>query len=281
MTYKTILAVAEYTEAPPANLAAVVDLARQLDAHLTVLLVGAVPPLPFYGYGGAGYAKIWLEEEKERAARLIGSAEMFRQMLNREDISYDVRPHQAIMVREDNLVARHAIYADIAVILRSGPGPLSLFEHQAIDGTVFDSGRPALLLPVGGDVSLRGRHVLVAWNSRPEAAEALADALPFLKAAELVTILIVDPVSGPDDHGEDPGADIALVLARHGVAAEVRRADAGAHTVSEVIRREAVAVGADMIVMGAYGHSRMKQYVLGGTTRDMFETTALPLLVAH
>ncbi|MEP0454218.1 MAG: universal stress protein, partial [Roseibium sp.] len=223
MSFKTILAVAEFTEDVKSRLQSAVDLARTQDAHLAVLLVGEVPSLPFYGYGGAGYTKVWMEEGEERVAALKALQEDVDAALAKEGISFDVRAHQAIVAREDNLVARHAIYSDLAVILRSGDGELNTVERQAIDGALFDSGRPLLFLPKPDVPQTVGQNILVAWNSRAEAAEALSDAMPFLLGADKVTLLLVDPVSGPDDHGKSPGADMALVLARHDVEVEVRQ----------------------------------------------------------
>ncbi|MEP2456178.1 universal stress protein [Roseibium sp.] len=281
MSFKTILAVAEFTEDVKSRLQSAVDLARTQDAHLAVLLVGEVPSLPFYGYGGAGYTKVWMEEGEERVAALKALQEDVDAALAKEGISFDVRAHQAIVAREDNLVARHAIYSDLAVILRSGDGELNTVERQAIDGALFDSGRPLLFLPKPDVPQTVGQNILVAWNSRAEAAEALSDAMPFLLGADKVTLLLVDRVSGPDDHGKSPGADMALVLARHDVEVEVRQVSTNGSTIAEVLNREAKTLGADLIVMGARGHSRMRQTILGGTTREMLEETACPLFLAH
>ncbi|WP_417686124.1 universal stress protein [Roseibium sp.] len=281
MAFKTILAVAEYSKDVKAAIKAVSGLARAADAHLSVLLVGEAPSLPFYGYGGAGYTRVWIEESEERAEGLKAARDDVEAMLSAEGVSFDVRAHQAIVAREDNLVARHAIYADLTVILRSGEGDLTSVEQQAIDGAVFDSGRPVLYMPrpfAGREI---GRRVLVAWNSRAEAAEAVSDAMPFLTAAEKVTLLTVDPVSGPEDHGEQPGADMALVLARHGINVEARTAQSDGRLVSEVILDEAKALDADLVVMGAYGHSRVRETILGGTTSEMLENSKLPLFLAH
>lgn len=281
MSFKTLLAVVEYGDQLTDCLSAPIELTRTFDAHLTVLVVGEVPPLPFYGYGGQGYLGVWLKEGEDRARNVQEAARSLEERLERAGISYDVRPHQAIVAREDNLVARHAIYSDLPMLVRTGEGPLTSLERQAIDGALFDSGRPLMLLPRRAQVWTPGGSIMAAWNSRPEAAEALADALPLLKAAGKVILLVVDPETGPDDHGEDPGADIALVLARHGLAVEVCRAASAGRAVSDVLRAEAVRLGIDLIVMGAYGHSRLKQTILGGTTRNMLENSPIPLFMAH
>ncbi|ADZ69806.1 universal stress protein [Polymorphum gilvum] len=281
MSFKTLLAVVDGAAADTLELAPAVGLARALDAHLSVLVVGEVPPLPFYGYGGQGYAQIWLEESERREARLKAAGAAVEARLACEGLSFDVRPRLAIAEREDNLVARHAIYADLVVLLRAVAGDLGGVEYQVVDGALFDSGRPVLVVPAGiGDRPI-GRRVMVAWNSRRTAARALADALPLLLRAEEVTLVLVDPVSGPENHGDDPGADMALVLARHGLKVTVTPVPSGGKPAGEALLATAEDIGADLIVMGAYEHSRLREAILGGTTRAMLERTGIPLFLAH
>lgn len=281
MSFKTILAVVELSDSLEGKLRNTVDFVRRFDAHLAILLVGEATQLPFYGYGGEGFSKIWVTESEACAAALRNASGEIERFLTREGISFDVRAHQAIVQREDNLVARHAMYSDLTVIIRSAGDTRSTVERQAIDGALFDSGRPILYMPDPDGTDVIGKHVLVAWNSRAEAAEALSDALPILKNADSVTLLIVDPVVGPDDHGEDPGADMALVLARHGINVEVRSIEAAGRLTSTVLQDEAKHLQSDLIVMGAYGHSRVRQNILGGTTREMLETSDVPLFLAN
>ncbi len=281
MSYKTVLAVVDIASDLKKSLAGAVEVARWQKAHLAVLLVSESESLPFYGYGGAGYTEIWLKEGEARAAALKEMADAADAYLSGEDLSFDVRAHQAIATRQDNLVARHAIYSDLTVIYRAEKDDLSTVESQAIDGALFDSGRPLLFVPDGASSGLPGKNVLIAWNSRAEAAEAVKDAVPILKDAEQVTLLVVDPVTGPDDHGEEPGADMALVLARHMIKVSVRPVVSEGKDISQVIQSEAEQTGADLIVMGAYGHSRVRQNILGGTTRHMLENCSIPLFLAH
>lgn len=281
MSFKTVLAVVDFESDLKESLQSSIQIARWFDAHLAVLLVGEVEPLPFYGYGGQGYTEIWVKEGEERAAALQQAADDVEALLAKEGISFDVRPHQSIVAREDNLVARHAIYADLTIIRRAEGDGLSTIETQAIDGALFDSGRPLLFVPIGKEPATLGRSIMIAWNSRREAAEAVSDALPLLEKADKVVLLVVDPEIGPEDHGEVPGADMALVLARHGVTVEVRSASSDDREISTVLQDEAADLGADLIIMGAYGHSRMRENILGGTTLDMLEKSKVPLFLAH
>lgn len=281
MPFKTILAVVEYTDVERQKLRAAVDLCHALNAHLSVLVVGQVPGLPFYGYGGQGYAKIWVEESEQRLRALRGSGEKVKDILKQESVSFDVRPGLAVAERQDNLVARHAIYSDLTVILRSRSGTLTALENQTVDGALFESGRPLLLMPQPDVPKPRFRRVLVAWNAKREVARALADAMPFLLKSEEVCLMVIDPEVGLQDHGEEPGADMAPILTRHGLNVSVKAIASEGRFVSDVILTEADQFGADLVIMGAYGHSRLRENILGGTTREMLENSPLPVFLSH
>jgi nucleotide-binding universal stress UspA family protein len=125
------------------------------------------------------------------------------------------------------------------------------------------------------------QRIVAAWKPTSEAARAFHDALPFFLGAEMVDILVIDPVIGERGHGEQPGADIAMHLTRHGVRVNVVVAPAGGDSVSGAINRHAAARGADMIVAGGYGHSRFREWALGGATRELLESATLPILFSH
>ncbi|CTQ46917.1 universal stress protein [Roseibium aggregatum] len=280
MTYKTILAITEL-DVSTETVGKAVTVARAFEAHLTVLPIGEVPQLPFYGSGGHGYIEIWAKEFDQRKIELTSLASRIEAQLAREGISFDVRPSLSSTARQDNLVARHAIYCDLAVVLRSVEQELNSVEKNAIDGALFDSGRPVLYVPNSFKADRIGTKVAIAWNSRREAARAVSESLPFLKSAEEITLLLVDPVVGDNDHGEDPGSDIATVLARHGLGISVQSVASADRPVSEALLDSVRELGADLLVMGAYGHSRLRENILGGTTREMLEQTVIPLLLSR
>jgi nucleotide-binding universal stress UspA family protein len=123
--------------------------------------------------------------------------------------------------------------------------------------------------------------VLVGWDSSREATRAINDAMPLLQAAQAVTVLAIDPTDGPAGHGEMPGADIALHLARHGVKATIESTVSAGIGIGNVLLSRASDLGADLLVMGAYGHSRVRELVLGGSTRTVIESMTLPVLMSH
>jgi nucleotide-binding universal stress UspA family protein len=141
-------------------------------------------------------------------------------------------------------------------------------------------GRPVLVVPHIG-AKPPGKVVLLCWNASREAARAAADSLPFLKAAEKVIILAVDPATSSAGHGAEPGADVAAWLSRHGVKVTVQRDVAADSDVGGVILSRAADHDADLIVMGIYGHSRMREMVLGGVSRTLLRSMTVPVVMAH
>lgn len=126
-----------------------------------------------------------------------------------------------------------------------------------------------------------GKVVMVCWNASREAARAVVDALPFLRAAEKVIVLAVNPEMSAAGHGAEPGADVAAWLSRHGVRVTVQRDVAPDADVGAVILSRAADHGVDLIVMGIYGHSRMREMVLGGASRSLLASMTVPVLMAH
>jgi nucleotide-binding universal stress UspA family protein len=178
--------------------------------------------------------------------------------------------------------ALHARYADLAILGQLDPdrGDSELTKPRP-EQVALVSGRPVLVVPYAGHFDSIGRRVLVAWNASREAARAVSDAMPLLAAAELVTVLTIDPREGPNGHGEIPGADISLHLARRGVKAETDRTVSAGLPVGEVMLSRAADLGADLIVMGAYGHSRARELLLGGATRSLLRSMTVPVLMSH
>ena len=146
---------------------------------------------------------------------------------------------------------------------------------------VLSSGRPVLVIPYIGVHRDIGRIATVAWDAGREAARAVADSLPLLEAAEQVHVLVVNPVKGSHAHGAEPGADIALSLARHDVKTEVHAIPAPDIEVGEAILSWLSDSGSDLLVMGAYGHARLRELVLGGVSRLILQSMTVPVLMAH
>jgi nucleotide-binding universal stress UspA family protein len=177
-------------------------------------------------------------------------------------------------------VGVHAYYADLVVIARPEPAGQTAGPPGLAESLVLSSGRPIILFPPRSTVS-RVRRILVAWNARREAIRAVADALPLLVKAEAVEVLVVNPQHHSADHGREPGADIARHLARHGAQVEVRRLSSGGEEVGRVLLSQAAAFGADLVVMGAYGHSNISEWVFGSVTRTVLREAGMPVLMSR
>jgi len=174
----------------------------------------------------------------------------------------------------------HAHYADLTVVARPDPGGQTAGPLGLGESLVFTSGRPVILFPPRGTAS-RVRRILVGWNAGRESVRAVADAMPLLVRAEAVEVLVVDPESRRSGHGQEPGADIARHLARHGVQVEVRRRLSEGEDVGRVLLSQAAAFGADLMVMGAYGHSYLNEWIFGGVTRTVLHEANLPVLMSR
>ena len=154
-------------------------------------------------------------------------------------------------------------------------------KDQVLDGAMFRSGRPVLVVPEIAKATLSPEHISIAWDGGLEAARAVGYSLGMLAEAKAVHIVMVDPVSGEQGHGAEPGADLATYLARHGVNAIVDRVASSGRPVSDVLTGHATDNDCGMIVMGAYGHSRLRERIFGGVTQSMLARITIPLLMAH
>ena len=179
------------------------------------------------------------------------------------------------------MAAVHARYADLAILGQADPddpaAPSDLPEQ-----VIMGSGRPVIIIPYAGTFTSLGKKIMVAWNASREATRAVNDALPLLERAESVRVISINPHDTPSwGHGAIPGADISLHLARHGVRAEIESINAGDVRVDDALLSRAFDEGADLIVMGGYGHSRLGEFVLGGATRHILRQITIPIFMSH
>lgn len=177
----------------------------------------------------------------------------------------------------DHELIQSARYSDLAIVgQRDEEGDRSRWLPL-----LLSSGSPTLVLPERWRARTFGARPIIAWNASREAHRAVREALPLLVRAQAVTIVIVDPHVGDSGHGEEPGADVARYLARHGIQATVKQVAAANVDPAAVILECAAETDADLIVMGAYGHSRFTEFVLGGVTRTMLRRMPMPVLMAN
>ena len=195
-------------------------------------------------------------------------------------MSYDVQEVYTEFAWADQDIAERALYADLVLIGPQAAGNEEL-RRRVIDGALFQSPTPMLVNPSSKTIGLAPKAILLAWDSSDEAARAARQSIDFLQAADAVHVTLVDPLASSSVNGEEPGADVATFLARHGVKVNVDRVASGGRRVDETLRQHALDISADMIVMGAYNHPRLQQRLFGGVTRSMLEDSNIPLFLAH
>ncbi|SNT68797.1 universal stress protein [Paracoccus seriniphilus] len=279
MAYKTILTVLT-AEDHISHLEAATVLAAREDAHLDVLCIGADHSNAGYYFPGAA-PYVYQSAIDDATKRAKDLEEMVRNhMSGTSDIRWSVESAVAQTGSISSLVAMQARFSDLTVLGRPyGEGAGGDLE-VVIEAALFQGGCPVLVVPETGLPAEPPRHIMIAWNQSAEAMTATRRALPLLKQAETVEVTLVDPSpSGPER--SDPGGALTQMLSRHGVRAEIAVLARMEPAISDELIRRAAEIGADMIVMGAYGHSRFREAILGGATRNMLKKTALPVLMAH
>jgi nucleotide-binding universal stress UspA family protein len=175
----------------------------------------------------------------------------------------------------------HARYADLVVLGQTDPNePFTPALVDLPQYVVLNSARPVLIVPYIGQFSEMRSRVLVAWDASPSATRAVTNALPLLKRAGRVDVAVLNAEAQPDAHGEQPGADIALYLARHGVKVNVitRSTKTG---IGDALLSMVAELGSSLLVMGGYGHTRFREILLGGATRTILESMTVPVLMSH
>lgn len=263
-----------------AALDAAMAVAKAHDAHICALvtLEHPMPLVTEFGYVPVEASQRQLDETRAAAEAQAARA---RAHLAREAVSSEVRLTEVMLLWSEETAALHARHADLSVI--GGPDPAQAVPRFALTfkSLLLQSGRPVLVLPMGATLSLPPRRVVLAWKHTREAARALHDALPLFANATEVEVLMIDPEVAEGRHGEQPGADIARHLTRHGLSVNVVAMPREGRSVGESLLRHVQDVDADLLVMGGYGHPRWREVVLGGATRTVLEGARRPVLFAH
>ncbi len=275
MALKNILVHVTNSDEAKARVEAAFSLAADHDAHLTGLGVRSVTQIP--GYAASRIPpQVFREVEARQEADVKAARKLFDSAAARAGWSDRSGWLDGAGLPSD-VVGLHARYTDLTVV---GQQPLTGADNPEegfADLLVMHSGRPVLVFPHVGAKSPIGRHIVVAWNASREAARAVGDAMPLLESSDTVDILSIEP----EGIGDLPGADIAQHLARHGIKAEAKRSVANKVDAGDVLLNFVSDSGADLVVMGAYGHSRVREMIMGGVTRHMLEHMTVPVLMSH
>jgi nucleotide-binding universal stress UspA family protein len=287
MTIKTILTALSGAEPDRRRLDASFAVARRFAAHIDALHARGDPrnavPITVEGMSGALVEDIMRAAERDAAERAQAARATFDRWRADAGATLAERPTDGVEVtaswyeemgREDDLIARYGRLADL--IVESRPTESDFTAETSVEAAIFDTGRPVLLVAPEPGAEL-GETVAIFWNGSAQAARAVAGALPLLSQATRVHVLWVDEALGP----EPAQKGLPDYLAWHGVNASVSKFQPDYRSVGEALLQEADRVGADLLVMGAYTHSRIRQMVLGGVTKHVLGHAAIPVLLAH
>jgi len=255
------------------------NLAERFEAHVTGLFVIPEAYVPILAEGTFLPDDFWENQDKESNAQCAAGKQMFETATAKSGVANEWRQEQGPL---SGTIVRHARYSDLVIVDRGDRSdPTGALDAIIAADVIMDSGRPVLVLPEEASGSAAFSHIVVCWNTSRESIRAVTDSMPILKAADKVTVLVVNPESwASGDHGEIAGADIAHALARHGVTVETATSSSGGD-VGQIILSKAGELGADLIVTGGYGHSRTREWVLGGVTDTLLHETTLPVLMSH
>jgi nucleotide-binding universal stress UspA family protein len=278
MAFKNLLVHIDDGKACSDRIQAAITLARAHEAHPTGPYVAAEPALlGDIGIKIPARAEFLAVLEGQLAERTEAAKTRFIEVVERAGLSAECRAAQYSGMGIAEVIRLHARYTDLVVM--GQPDESREPENHIAEDVVLSSGRPALVVPYIGAGKTIGERVMVAWDAGREAARAVHNALPVLERAKSVVVLVINPHRG--NHGAEPGADIALHLARHGIKVEAQHFEAKGLSVANTLLSRLADQGIDLLVMGAYGHSRLRELVLGGVTRQVFQEMTVPVLMSH
>jgi nucleotide-binding universal stress UspA family protein len=277
MSYKTILVHVDDTSRTPNRIKLAAELAIKLEAHLLGIADTGVSRFIYQdgNINGVDPSLLsHLEYLRERAGQNISD-------FKKQADSLGVHSFEGDITQDDAMggIGMRARYCDLVVVGQTNPDESSpAVMDDFPEYMILNSGRPILVVPYAGEFKNIGKRPLVAWDGSRAATRAITDAIPFLRDADLVHVAIINPKG--DTHGDQPGADLASYLARHGVKLEVSvhrtKLDIG-----NAILSLAADLNSDLLVMGGYGHSRFKEMIMGGATRSILESMTIPALMSH
>ncbi len=253
-----------------------ISLAGTLDAHVTGIAIAHDPTVP---ESGMGYLPVELvDQRRDNEATAKDVTEQFAAAATRAGVSAETRTLSASVAGAVEQFGRIARRFDLAIVGQTDP-EVSAVEATLPVSTLIASGRPVIIVPCIQRAPLKLDHVMVCWDGSRPAARATADALPLLERAGRVEVIMIKEKHSNEDEIE--ADEMGLHLARHGLKVDVTHLVRGDFDIADALLSHAADVGADFIVMGAYGHSRLREVVLGGVTRSILRSMAVPTLMSH
>lgn len=276
MSISSILLTIDNTAESARRQRAAQELAQRFDAHLKAIALALQPAPVVYGESYGAEVYVMAQAELQRDADQVKEAAIA--LAERSGVAIECATLSGIGASANAAIAEHALYTDLAVL--GAPRDNAPLNQRLIEGVLFESPAPALVWPDGRDaVPAPGARVLLAWDARREAAVAARQAAPFLRQATQVHVAAVTDALGFEPFGEDPGYAFCEWLTRQGCVVELHQIDR--MRVAEALLETARNAACELIVMGGYGHSRLRQALFGGVTETMLRTSEIPLLLAH
>jgi nucleotide-binding universal stress UspA family protein len=279
MSYRSIVVHLDTGERAHPRLELALRVAKQFGAHLTGMFSVFMPDRRSF-YVMAGSAEYYSSQEKLRTERHAAIERLFHAELGRAKVAGDwVTTDECANLA----VPRLGRTADLIIASQDNPDdPEAYVGDHFPENLLMSTGRPVLMVPYVGAFPSLGSAVMVAWDGSREATRAVHDALPFMQHAKKTTVVTVNGRQDEPADSRPAGADIAAVIARHGVKVEVINIDAAAGaSIGDALLSHASDLGANLIVMGAYGHARWQELVMGGATREILKSMTLPVLMSH
>ncbi len=278
MALKGILVHVDSSNASEKRLTTAVNLAKAHDAHLIGLFVKYIAPIPDIPSPEL-IEQIFEAQEKAANEGAEKAEALFNEAVNHEGVVGEWRCITGDPVEQ---LAMHGRYVDTVIIGQNNPdADVDPGTYDLPDRLILSIGRPVITIPYVGDYPVMGKRVLVSWDASRLATRAVNDALPLLQLADQVDVLAINPEGGAEGHGEIPAADICQHLARHGVNAEAKSITAKDMNVGDTLLSRASDFSSDLIVMGGYGHRRLRELVLGGVTRHLLKHMTAPVMMSH
>jgi len=254
-----------------------ISLAAGFSAHIAGVAFIYEPIIPGDMLGGIPTDLIEVQREENRKAA-EAAVDRFEAAAKAAALSAETRVVDASLAGAADLFGRIARRFDIAVVgqARREQGAS---EELLIEGALFGSGRPVVVVPYTQQEGLKLDRILICWDGSRPAARAIADAIPLLGRAKTVDIVVV--IGERDKSGEITGRNMRRHLARHGIETEIKHITASGGVAQNAILAHAAETGATFIVMGGYGHSRLREFILGGVTRGILKSMPVPVLMSH
>jgi len=279
MSFKTLLTIVTNKAHLQDTIAQAIGFAATLNAHLDVVCLGVDRTQTGYYYAGMN-ASVLQETLHQARTEATEMAQAARGQLEASGVRWAVTDVVCQLADIARFVASHARFADLVILPRPYGEVRGIELEPVVEGALFEGQAPVIVLTTDGTTLKMPDRIAIGWNESAEALRAVRSALPLLKAATKTHIVVIDPPQhGPNR--SDPGGLLSQFLARHDVHVEIDVLAKTMPRVSDVMRRHVKDISADMVVMGAYGHSRFREAILGGATRNMLETAELPVFMAH